>query len=747
MAKSTIVLKADGSDIIKTVNQINQSLKSMSNAAQQQASLTNKALKRIGDAAKYASAGLKTLGAGLLITATGGGLQSITRTADAFKQLTARVTLASEGLGDASKNYAELSKQAQASGTYLETTVSVFQRMAMVAPSLGATNDEILRVTDTVQKLSVITGAGSEQMKYGLTQLGQAFGQTYIMAEEFNSLNENIPGVLKAVADQMGMTTAELRNMQREGKLASKDFFEALLASAAKADEAFTKMPVTIERATNSIRISFSNLVGKLDEASNATGFMADSFMFLSKAMDYAAEPIADTIRVVGSLGGVIVDATLGVASGLTTIVGGFATAIALMVNGVLKGINTVYNAVANLLKFLPKANLNINGVVKGIAGATGVSQDFSSESFRSMGRNFNNMLHRPAFKGPSAFVPPPMPRIGGGSRGGGFGGRRPSAPSRSSSGSSPRATTKEQKPFVAERIDPLTDYMKDLFQRSQGIIESLKTPFDVFNDQVAELDLLAKHNLLTFDQFNAKLAEYRQELDATLPKTEALTGSWEEYANAASQATNTLSDLQQITVNVGTEFANMVASGTLNFSTLASSLIRDIARVIIQLKVVTPLMNSLFGAQGQGGGLFSRIGAFLGTAAKGFSLPTIRGLPTGGGGAPIPPLPGFANGGLPPVGRPVMVGERGPELVTFGQQARVHSNSDTRAMLAGGSNVTVNVIGAPEGTKVRESQAGGQRMIDVIIGQVASQISSGQGAIPKAMSSRYGVNPSRGLA
>lgn len=49
--------------------------------------------------------------------------------------------------------------------------------------------------------------------------------------------------------------------------------------------------------------------------------------------------------------------------------------------------------------------------------------------------------------------------------------------------------------------------------------------------------------------------------------------------------------------------------------------------------------------------------------------------------------VPGFAEGGYPPVGRPVLVGERGPELVTFGRQARVFSAADTRRILGNGGS------------------------------------------------------------
>ncbi len=50
--------------------------------------------------------------------------------------------------------------------------------------------------------------------------------------------------------------------------------------------------------------------------------------------------------------------------------------------------------------------------------------------------------------------------------------------------------------------------------------------------------------------------------------------------------------------------------------------------------------------------------------------------------------LPGFASGGRPPVGRPSIVGERGPELFVPGRSGTIVPNHE----LGGGANVTVNV-------------------------------------------------------
>lgn len=124
-------------------------------------------------------------------------------------------------------------------------------------------------------------------------------------------------------------------------------------------------------------------------------------------------------------------------------------------------------------------------------------------------------------------------------------------------------------------------------------------------------------------------------------------------------------------------------------FSNILDSFLRMLTQMIIQTRIIEPLLGSLFG--GFGGPSPS----FVGPPAPKTGL---LGL---GGAFGI-----FDKGGIVPgrVGAPMpAIVHGGEEVLTPGQR--------------GGGNVTVNVIGAPEGTRTEESrESGGGRRIDVII-------------------------------
>lgn len=113
------------------------------------------------------------------------------------------------------------------------------------------------------------------------------------------------------------------------------------------------------------------------------------------------------------------------------------------------------------------------------------------------------------------------------------------------------------------------------------------------------------------------------------------------------------------------TSATQSLASGGATASSFFEGLLRSISNLILQIGVLEPMaarIREAFGGKaGLGGGGFGGL---------------IAGLLGGGGGGVTPPNPfvssggfsfgslfGFADGGMPPVGRASLVGERGPEL------------------------------------------------------------------------------------
>lgn len=216
---------------------------------------------------RSAATSLKSFIAGY---ATIESVRSIVKISDDFTRLEGRLKNATRDSFEFNSAYAGLKETAKQTGTAIETSLDVFQRISLIRDDLGATNAEMLKFTDTASKLGALSGAGLEAQKAGLTQLAQGLSSGVLRAEEFNSIMENIPAVGKAIADELGVSTGQLRQMVIDGKVLSKDVFEAILASADETNEKFSKMGSTFERAGNAFNIEFRELIGNITESTGA---------------------------------------------------------------------------------------------------------------------------------------------------------------------------------------------------------------------------------------------------------------------------------------------------------------------------------------------------------------------------------------------------------------------------------------------------------------------------------------------
>lgn len=211
-------------------------------------------------------------------------LFQVVRMADDMLLFKARVDLATDSVQEADEAWAALLETGKNTGS-LQTGIEIFSRISLVKADIKATNAETLQFTDTVQKLGIVSGASGDALKFGLTQLGQSLSSDIVRAEEFNSIMENIPAVGKAIADQFGISTGQLRRLVIEGQVLSKDVFAAILNATDEANAKFEQMPMTAGRAFGELKIRIMEIIDGFNEASNATGFIVGGLDVVGDAL------------------------------------------------------------------------------------------------------------------------------------------------------------------------------------------------------------------------------------------------------------------------------------------------------------------------------------------------------------------------------------------------------------------------------------------------------------------------------
>jgi len=245
-----------------------------------------------------------TLGTTLAGVASVVAVRSALDLADRYSGLEQRVKQATAATGDFARVNEGLFAIAQRTGSAFSDTVDVFQRLGFAAESLGASNNDILRLVQTVQQLGVISGASTTAMSAGLMQFSQALGSGVVRAEEFNSILENLPAVADKIAKGFGSTVAEVRKAVNEGKVLSKDVFEILLSQSEDVAEQFESMPDSLSRASQSFKNSLGAAFSDLDQKLGATKALSGLVREAGTAFEeFAAdsERVSETLDTLGT--------------------------------------------------------------------------------------------------------------------------------------------------------------------------------------------------------------------------------------------------------------------------------------------------------------------------------------------------------------------------------------------------------------------------------------------------------------
>jgi tape measure domain-containing protein len=291
------------------------------------------AVKKLTESQNKTTASMDKLETALKAVFTAEIVRRVITIADEYTNLEARIRNATNSVKESQEAWRGLRDVSNQTGSSLSSAVDVFQRLSFVRNEINATIDDMVKFTGTVQKLGVISGSSTQATQAGLLQLGQAMSAGVVRAEEFNSVLENMPSVAKAIADQFGVTTGELRRLVLAGSVDSVDAFNAILAASQDVEAQYAQMPMTVGRAFAQLQNEFQNFVGETNKVSGASKTII---------------AVIDLMKLsVFGLGQAF--------EGLTNI-------IAAAFVGILKTIETQVNQILNMVNFVIEKSNSIGG-------------------------------------------------------------------------------------------------------------------------------------------------------------------------------------------------------------------------------------------------------------------------------------------------------------------------------------------------------------------------------------------------
>lgn len=176
------------------------------------------------------------------------GMQSVrwlVNTSDQLTSINARLRLMTGSAEAAAAAQEEIYQAAMRSrGAYADMADFVSQ-LGTVAGNAFTGTGELVAFAEQIQKQMAISGASGASAQAALVQLTQGLASGTLRGEELNSVLEQTPMIAQTIAEYMGVTTGEMRELASEGKVTAEVVKNAMLGAAEETNAQFEQMPMT----------------------------------------------------------------------------------------------------------------------------------------------------------------------------------------------------------------------------------------------------------------------------------------------------------------------------------------------------------------------------------------------------------------------------------------------------------------------------------------------------------------------
>jgi tape measure domain-containing protein len=628
--------------------------------------------------------------------------------ADAWTQVNNRIRLVTDSTQELAAVTEQVFAISQDSRVGLQSTAELYARIARSSDTLGLSQQRVLGVTESVSKAITISGVSADSANAAIVQLGQGLASGALRGDELRSVLEQTPRLARAIADGLGVPIGKLRELGAAGELSAEKVINALESQADVLDAEFGNIDVTIGQAFTNLENSVIRFIGRFGEA---TGFF-----------DEGARSVQMLSQEIDGLGEDFFEAAFEVSQFVSALAGGFSTLdekarlFANSVQGVFASIfgddEDVEAAVQARLVLEKELDLANQVVADGLDERRQIFEK-NQEEIRAAQALDLSIAPEVANQAPVV---------------------------------DPKAAKEAEK------------LRKELERLGASITESVQTPLEIFQAEVTDLNRTLDAGTITSatyqralqastDTYRESLPEviaYNEQLERGAAITEAnltpqeifaekqrelnellgvgainqetfnraMVSAREELQNSVAENDKFAKFLEQITIqaarNMQTAFADFLFDPTdEGFDGMVDKFAETLRRMAAEalsaevFKILADSFSSAGGGAGGGGG-----GGGLG----GLFFNAFAGAAGGASGG------SFADGGDFSAGRPILVGEEGPEVITPKSPGTVIPNGAMGDAPNVEVPVTVNNITDPSAiVSAMESGAGAKAIANVI--------------------------------
>ncbi|MFT0532273.1 tape measure protein, partial [Castellaniella hirudinis] len=251
---------------------------------------------------------LSTLGVGVGLGVLVRQAQQLT---DAYINLHGQLKNATRSQAELAQAMSDVRRIATTSQANIEGVATAYARFSNNLRDTGIQQQKIADITETVALALKVNGASVAETTSAMQQLSQAFGKGKLDGDEFRTMMEASPNVMRRVADAIGVPFGALKDLAAQGKLTASVLADSLSDSAyLESLRTQAKEMYTISGAMTVLRNAVMEFVGTQAQASGVVSSLTAGIMALANNIDgigrallfIAATAIPTAVRALWSL-------------------------------------------------------------------------------------------------------------------------------------------------------------------------------------------------------------------------------------------------------------------------------------------------------------------------------------------------------------------------------------------------------------------------------------------------------------
>jgi len=307
VARASVELIVEAAKAINPLRKVEQQSKKLEQAFNKLQRKSKSAFASVGRDAKKTVSAMTNVKNAIAGAAVGFAVFKAGQAGIARAESVRRLQFLAKGYGEVEQAQEAAAKASKKFGISQTEANAAFANIFARLRPVGVSLKDITSIYNGFNTVARLSGATSVEASNAFTQLAQALGSGALRGDEFNSISEQVPGILTAISKETGVAQGNLRKFAAEGKITSDIVLKALkrieIEGADQLKDALGGPAQAIkdfQNATEEVQIALTkDIVPLLSESFSG---LAELIINLEGPIRFIGGVAADTLNQINSL-------------------------------------------------------------------------------------------------------------------------------------------------------------------------------------------------------------------------------------------------------------------------------------------------------------------------------------------------------------------------------------------------------------------------------------------------------------